>query len=129
MKIANREARAFVQRLHPFEGNNLYGTYWCCNPSSIHPGDSGYAVFSYGDHWPLFVSIHLDGKDVWFENEERHSMTTSKHKSQTHPQQPTNLLPLREMVLLVQKGYRAMVARRLNVPSPSIQTEFHREVA
>ena len=58
MKIANAEARYYVQRLHPFTANNLSGTYWCANPSSKEPGDSGYLVQSYG-YWPLFVCIHL----------------------------------------------------------------------
>ena len=46
-----------------------------------------YVVYSYGTHWPLFV---WDGFD-WYENEERASATTSKHRSQTHPHTPTQL--------------------------------------
>lgn len=113
MKIANRDARFYVQQQHPFEGNNLYGTFWCANPSSAHPGDSGYVVYSYGTHWPLFICVYLNGQNVWFENEERHSRTTSKHKSQTHPYQPTTLLPLRSMTRMVFRGYKAIAKERI----------------
>lgn len=126
MKIANHEARFFVQRQHPFQGSNLYGTYWCSNPSSIHPGDNGYVVYSYGTHWPLFVCVHLNGKDVWFENEERHSRTTSKHRSQTHPHCPTVFLSQGAMTRLVAWGFKAIAKDRV---LGTQQTEFHQEVA
>jgi hypothetical protein len=115
MKIANREARSFVQRRHPFRGNNLYGEFFCTNPSSIEMGHSGFVVYSYGDHWPLFIAMTLVpyGPDVWFENKDRHSVTTSKHRSQTHPHQPTTLLSTEHMLLLRRKGYRALVAARV----------------
>ena len=44
-----------------------------------------YVVYSYGEHWPLFV---WDGFD-WHENEDKCSPTTSKHRSQTNPYQNT----------------------------------------
>lgn len=113
MKIANRDARQYVKRLHPFEGSNLYGRYFCVNPSSADHGDSGYAVFSYGEHWPLFISVYLNGNDTWFENEERHSVTTSKHRSQTHPHCPTVLLSHASMLLLFRKGYKAIAKERI----------------
>ena len=113
MKIANRDARQYVKRIHPFQGNNLFATYFCVNPSSGDPGDSGYAVFSYGQHWPLFISIHINGKDVWFENEERHSVTTSKHRSQTHPHCPTVLLSTAWMLRLYRGGFKAIAKERI----------------
>jgi hypothetical protein len=112
VKIANRDARVFVKRLHPFTASNLSATYWCANPSSTEPGDSGYLVQSYG-YWPLFVCIHLQGKDVWFENTDRYSITTSKHRSQSHPHVPTQPLTRDEMTLLVSSGYKALVKRRI----------------
>lgn len=132
VKIANRDARQHVQRNHPFQGSNLYGMYWCANPSSIDPGDSGYAVFSYGQHFPLFICTVVvpHGPDVWFENKDRYSVTTSKHRSQSHPHQPTQPLSTADMHLLLRKGYRALVAQRLGVHAyQQAQTEFHMEVA
>jgi hypothetical protein len=122
VKIANRDARVFVKRLHPFTASNLSATYWCANPSSTEPGDrrgtaaepgdSGYVVQSYG-YWPLFVCIHLQGKDVWFENKEWYSQTTAMHRRQTMPGVPTQLLTRDEMDLLVSSGYKALVKRRI----------------
>lgn len=114
MKCANRDCRPFVQKLHPFKGNNLEGSYWCVNPSSANPGDSGYVVLSYG-YWPLFVCIHLEGADVWFENTNRYSVTTSKHRTQAHPQHPTQPLPLEAMKTLLKRGYTALVKERITV--------------
>ncbi len=109
MKVANRNARQYVQRLHPFEGRNLYGTFFCTNPSSAALGDSGYVVYSYGQHWPLFINVC----DQWFENRDRHSVTTSKHRSQTHPHRPTILLSTEWMKKLAQGGYQALVKARV----------------
>ena len=132
VKIANRDARQYVQRLQPFTGSNLYAEMWSANPSSIAEGDSGYAVFSnsgyavfsYGFHWPLFVAVSLGGRTVWFENTDKHSVTTSKHRSQTHPHVDTTPLTVRQIRTLVQRGYTYMVRERVFV-----QTEFHQEVA
>lgn len=109
MKIANRDARQYVQRLHPFEGSNLFAQFFCANPSSTDLGDHGYIVFSYSWHWPLF--IHCNG--IWYENEERASVTTSKHRTQTHPHQPTVLLPRWRMKQLQWKGYKAIARERI----------------
>lgn len=109
MKIANRDARQYVKRLQLFQGNNLFATYFRANPSSVDPGDSGYAVFSYGEHWPLFV--YCNG--VWYENEERWSRTTSKHRSQTHPHRPTVALSTAQMKRLVTGGFKAIAKDRI----------------
>jgi hypothetical protein len=47
-----------------------------------------YVVYSYGKHFPLFV--HQDG--IWYENQDRYSVSTSKHRSQSHPH--TNTMPM-----------------------------------
>lgn len=109
MKIANRDARQFVQRLHPFEGNNLFAQFFCADTSSAQPGDSGYVVYSYDFHWPLFV--HCNG--VWYENEEKFSRTTAKHRTQSHPHQPTVLLSTPWMQRLVKGGYKAIARERI----------------
>ena len=60
-----------------------------------------YVVYSYGEHWPLFV---WDGFD-WYENEDKYSPTTTKHRSQTHP--------LRGTTKLSRNALRALVAQRM----------------
>jgi hypothetical protein len=103
MKIANRDARPLVQQLHPFKGSNLFAQY--------RPEGNGvrYIVYSYGDHWPLFIHCH----DTWFENEDKSSRTTAKHRTQTHPHCPTVLLSYQWMVRLATGGYEAIAKARV----------------
>ena len=115
MKIANCDARQYVQRLHPFEGNNLFAQFFCVDTSPAHTaGDHGYVVYSYSTHWPLFINCN----GVWYENEDRASRTTSKHRTQVHPHQPTVLLSLEWMQRLVKGGYKAIAKERILGPSP-----------
>lgn len=98
--------RTFVERRVPFHTSNkqLFG-YWC---------DSGvYAVFSYGQHWPLFVYEPTTHK--WFANEDKYGTTTSKHYGKAHPfnvPTPTNL-SCTAMKQLVAHGYTKLVEWRL----------------
>ena len=71
MKTTNAKCREFVQMRVEFTGSNLLAE---CHGEN-------YFVFSYGHHWILFA--YVDG--VWYENDERYSMSTSKHRSQCHP--------------------------------------------
>ena len=71
-RITNRQVRSFVQRMEPFNANNVYGR---------RLRDGSFGVFSYGEHWPMFVNV----AGTWYENAGRYSMTTSKHRGQAHP--------------------------------------------
>lgn len=76
-RLSSHAARQMVvKRLEFRTGGALYAE---CRKAS--DGTHMYVVYSYGDHWPLFV-CH-DG--VWYENIDRYSVTTSKHRSQSHP--------------------------------------------
>lgn len=72
MKTSNCKARKFVQACKPFKANNLFGEI----------RGSLYVVYSYGYHWPLFVRSACG---VWYENANKYSVSTSKHRSQVHP--------------------------------------------
>jgi hypothetical protein len=105
MKIANKDARHFVQKEHPFEGSNLYAQFGCNHDT----GETWYVVYSYGLHYPMFVKAN----GVWFENEDKYSPTTSKHRSQAHPLCPTVLLATRHMLALSKDGYTALAGQRI----------------
>ena len=79
-RTTGQGARSYVQAQQPFTNSNdqLYGQW---ETPQI------YVVYSYGDHWPLFM--WNDVLKLWFENEEKYSATTSKHRSSTHPHTPT----------------------------------------
>jgi hypothetical protein len=75
------KARQYVQKLQPFRNNATEGK----GPKNASlwgeiTGDL-YVVYSYGRHWPLWANW----RGVWFGNIDKHSRTTSKHFSQTHP--------------------------------------------
>lgn len=103
MKIANKDARSYVQSQHPFEGSNLYAQF--------KPEGDGirYIVYSYGEHFPMF--IHCNG--TWYENEDRYSRTTSKHRSQCHPLVTTVKLTTEWMKRLAYGGFQAIAKDRV----------------
>lgn len=73
-RVAGWKARPYVQARLPFRNhNNQLFARW--------ETPLLYVVYSYGDHWPLFL---WDGFD-WYENTDKYSITTSKHRSQTNP--------------------------------------------
>jgi len=76
MKISNKSAQSFVQNRKEFQGSNTFSVSW----------KGMYIVYSYGMHFPLFV---YDPAIGWFENADRYSVTTSKHRSQLRPCEET----------------------------------------
>lgn len=76
-RVTNMNAFLYVKERKPFKGSNLYGANT----------ESGYAVWSYGPHFPLY---YWDGiNNTWYGNEDRYSMTTSRHKNQAMPCSPS----------------------------------------
>ena len=78
-KVANGKCRELVRNHKQFDGNNLYARVHYVSGTD----ETLYVVYSYGSHYPLFIYHY--GTDTWFENEDRYSVTTSKHRSQAHP--------------------------------------------
>jgi hypothetical protein len=70
-KVSNIRSRSYVQDRLPFKANNLF---------AVNKGNK-YIVYSYGVHFPLF----LFSNGIWYENQDKYSVTTSKHKTQSHP--------------------------------------------
>jgi len=101
-RVANRDARRYVQERKPFAGSNTEGVWR--RDSNTHT--RRYVVTSYGNHFPLF--IWEDG--VWYENVDRHSQTTSKHKSQLHPLCDTMPMTCKDMVCLMYYGIGGVAA-------------------
>ena len=70
-KVSNIRSRSYVQDRLPFKANNLF---------AVTKGNK-YIVYSYGVHFPLF----LFSNGIWYENQDKYSVTTSKHKTQSPP--------------------------------------------
>ena len=81
MKISNCNAGAFVRRLQVFKANNLWSEW--VDDRNTDTKDARYVVYSYDRHWPLF--IYDVRTDMWFDNASKYGVTTSKHKTQSHP--------------------------------------------
>ena len=92
IQTSNLNARQYVQRRESFDGSNLYARTYLANDRCL---TNRYVVYSYGSHFPLFIAEWLpgDGRVQWYENVDKYSVTTSKHKSQTHPLE-ANILPM-----------------------------------
>ena len=73
MKITNKQVREKVEDLKPFKANTMYACWM----------NTAYVVFSYGTHWPLYIFY----RGNWYENEERYSVTTSRHRNLARPYQ------------------------------------------
>ena len=81
-RIANRDTSSLVSRRVPFKANNIFAQAH----TPKHGHTTLYVVYSYGEHFPLFVAeTDGAGNTVWYENTDRYSVTTSKHKSQARP--------------------------------------------
>jgi hypothetical protein len=81
------KARQYVQKLQPFRNNATGGngpknaSLWGEWVTDVDDKPLLYVVYSYGRHWPLW----MNWKGVWFGNIDKHSRTSTKHFSQTHP--------------------------------------------
>lgn len=92
MKIANRDARRFVNDCISFKGNHLSGEI-------LRVGL--YVVYSYGSHFPIYAKI----KGKWYGNKDKYSVSTSKHQSQA--------CPFGDIKYVSLEGLRELIAGRL----------------
>jgi hypothetical protein len=91
-RISRRDARAKVQALEAFQTNNG-------NLFARWETPDTYVVYSYGQHWPLFI---WDKKlNLWVENGDKRSPTTSQHRGYTHPHAPTQKHPVVALITFI----------------------------
>ena len=74
-KLANNEVRPYVKQRKLFETNN--GTIYSRQFPDL------YAVYSWGDHFPMYVYDNLSRQ--WFGNFDKFSRSTTKHQSVSRP--------------------------------------------
>lgn len=86
MKVANQDARQYVQQCKTFVGSNTFAEYI----------NGVYVVFSYGYHFPMFVKLG----EQWFSNSEKFSRSTSKQFSQLNPLASCTPLITRDLIKL-----------------------------
>ena len=88
-RIANKDAKGYVFQTLAFKGSNLMAEWDDSNEGSNTP----YVVYSYGRHFPLFIYLG----NTWYENKDKYSTSTSRHKTQCHPGFKTTKLTTDEM--------------------------------
>tara|TARA_R100001460_G_scaffold15561_1_gene34250 strand:+ start:230 stop:574 length:345 start_codon:yes stop_codon:yes gene_type:complete len=111
MRIANKNAREYVQRNEPFQGSNMFGLFE--NHCEFEPTEDSanwtqeliewkqgrpYVVYSYGTHFPMFIYLG----NSWYENSDKYSTSTSRQQSQAHPNEDTIKKTTKEMKELLQ---------------------------
>ncbi|WP_212634847.1 hypothetical protein, partial [Salmonella enterica] len=78
IRTTTRKCRQYVRECTPFTAANIFSTI---NNNGL------YVVYSYGEHFPLFIYDH--NSDTWLENSDGYSRTTSQHRSKAHPHTDT----------------------------------------
>lgn len=85
--------RVHVKNREPFNAGNVY--------ARALPGNR-YAVYSYGEHFPLYIHVPGEG---WYRNTDSYSATTSKHRSQCNPCEPCTDMDTTGMRILANGGH------------------------
>ena len=77
--------------------------------------DAGiYAVYSYGGHWPLWV--YDWNASQWYENVDKYSKTTGRHKSDTMPYDLTKSAQANGFIPLTRNEINALINSKIYTP-------------
>lgn len=92
--LTNKQCRDYVRRHCEFRNKN--NTIFAQRKKDL------YVVYSYGYHWPLYVYDFETQK--WYGNEDKYSVTTSRHATQTNPDVVSDWLSKDDVVVLVSRA-------------------------
>jgi hypothetical protein len=97
IRTTNTKCRALVQERTAFKNSNgqLYAKW---------ETPDLYVVYSYGEHWPLFM--WAGRTETWYQNEDKFSPTTSHHRTYAHPHEETELVGCYRMKQIID-AYRS----------------------
>jgi len=110
-KIANWNARKYVQNLKVFIGSSTFAEWYEQGIDGTRDIVKRYVVYSYRFDFPIFIWDELS--NTWFENTTKYSATTSKHRSLLHPQCDTVKLCLEDMLVVQRKGIVGLAEREV----------------
>lgn len=102
-RIANRDAREYVQTKTPFKGSHLTGDW------EKHPAGMFFVVRSY--EWWVLLAYHKE-MEVWYENPTYASVTTRKHLTQVHPLHPTIVTDRHTLLNVFHMGATAITLKK-----------------
>ena len=78
MRVANKNAKQYVNELKSFKGSNIFAE----NRVSFN-GEELYVVYSYGYHFPMYIYDYQT--EIWIGSRDKYSVSTSKQQSQCRP--------------------------------------------
>jgi len=105
MKYANKDMRKAVEYMTEFQNNNR-------TVYSIRYENAGiYAVYSYGNHWPLWV--YDWNSNQWYENVDKYSVTTSRHASHTKPYDLTKSAKANGFISMTCNEIKALIDNKI----------------
>ena len=107
--VANRDARRCVQERIQFKGSNTWGFF--ALDAETGEVSLNYVVYSFRYTWPLFVFDDL--AQVWYENVDKASRTTSKHRTQLHPLCDTIPLGVEDMKIVAREGGVGLISKEM----------------
>lgn len=104
-RVANKDAWKYVDTLEDFTGSSMWGEWLQVGHSSddktwVHY--DLYCVFSYGSHFPMYVFDKAYGG--WLGNEDKYSRSTTRHQSQTRPDNIKTWLSTDDMKKVIRFG-------------------------
>jgi hypothetical protein len=94
-KTTLRDMRAEVEGCRLFAGNSVFSEW-------KGRGNALYTVYSYGYHFPMYVFDEAIGE--WIGNEDKYSVTTSKHQGKCRPNNVRYWLSTEALKDLIQLG-------------------------
>lgn len=107
----NKDVRPNVRSRTPFLASNMHGDYITSYSETGTPITLGYAVFSYGAHFPMYVYDYEH--HVWVGNSDKYSVTTSKHQSLANPGNVSNWVDTETMVTISKYGLNKALVDKL----------------
>jgi hypothetical protein len=116
---------AFISNRKPFKTANKSVFALRFFPVQAHettlpdfrPTHQRYVVFSYGEHFPMYVYDYQFGK--WYGNADKYSKTTSCHQGLCHPGQVESWHDTHNMHLIARYGVvGALSLRCAGLPAP-----------
>jgi hypothetical protein len=117
VRVPNHNCREYVHHQIPFQGSNLFAEWRTDNHADTQEQQEQqewYVVFSYGEHFPIYV--YIPATNTWYANNDKYSRSTTRHQSQARPLNttaPLHWLSADRMKLLAHSGYAALAKLRV----------------
>ena len=73
MRTTNSKSYIYTTKRQEFKANNLFAKWT----------DGVYVVYSYGKHFPMYIYNPIE--QIWYENKDKYSQSTSKQQTQARP--------------------------------------------